>query len=1162
MGLVIARCRSRDDTTGRFAVLRDLGRGGEGTVQLVHDEERGEHVAQKRLHEVQAGRLAALKREFRGLADLRHPGLVRVYELGVDRRGAYFTMEAIDGVDLAAFRERHGAAATLRLLPRLCDALEHLHARGIVHGDLKPSNVMVRESGAPVLLDFGALTRLSDAHHGPRAGTPGYVAPEVLQGAAPSPAADRYALGGLLFFCVAGQPPFRGPIADVLRAQLESPPPRLDGAASELVEACAALLARDPDDRPSLAELRKRSRWEGSVELPSSSHLVGREELLRDLGERAAASRPGAHLLLLSGPSGVGKTALIDALGGRLRAGGLRVLRGRARLEERVPFNLVDGAVDELALALRSRPPHGTLREAVVTAAETFPVLAQVSGHDVERHSVRARVAAGLFGSRPEPRVATFDAVVRLLCERPTVLLLDDFQWADEDALALVGHMLDGACAPLLLVAAARDEMATPALAWLESRDVETVRVPRLGESELSEIITRRAGELAMTLEPARARELAASCDGRPFVAEVIVRGLLHDGASLEDAVDALDAEAQSALGMVIANSHAMGAAALEALLAVPRSELLGTLDTLVAGGMLRRLESDRLDVYHDGVREAASRALVAGTLERAHGRLADDIARRERPDLPRLVNHLLRADRRADAVAHAEPAARHAIRLHAYALAAELFALAVEHPGADRDALERARAGALERCGRFQEAAEVYAALLESASHEARDALSLSHAQALLASNQISEGAAVLDRARHTANVGHVSARDLAAGVRFLIGPLRKPRGDNRGTDTRAAHHVALGVMLSFFNPLAGVRFMLRARDGFERAGAQLAAARCELVLSHYAQYGRPGRGLVPLSARYRRAAEQRMEAHGLDDPVLRTTIAFIEGFDALRLVRWDEAAAHFERATAAAEAGHLHGTFEHLLLRSYSCLVPYYAQRPLAYAALVGRFRAAAAGCGDTALRTHLAIAEMGEHLITGRIARARAAIDASFAALPRGRHTIQRDVIARMWCWVGLYDRDPAELLALARATTREEWRYGLRNCAQASMFAGIFALVEAAALRAGVSGASHRKLRREAKAALAGPPLCSGLALRALAYGADARGRPEEAIARLEEAERHADSLGQILDRGIARHQRGLRLGGDEGRALCASAEADVTRLGAQRSLLDEDRASRR
>jgi serine/threonine protein kinase len=184
--------------------------------------------------------------ELRAVARLDHPGVVRLYDHGEigaevaaasgDRlpRGApYLVMEWIDGGPLSAKAGRLGWPALRQVLLGLLDALGHAHARGVIHRDLKPDNVLLAERG-PVLTDFGVAytaERVADERSEAFAGTPNYMAPEQVTGdlRALGPWTDLYALGCLAFTLVRGRPPFDGGAAtEVARAQLLAPVPRLD----------------------------------------------------------------------------------------------------------------------------------------------------------------------------------------------------------------------------------------------------------------------------------------------------------------------------------------------------------------------------------------------------------------------------------------------------------------------------------------------------------------------------------------------------------------------------------------------------------------------------------------------------------------------------------------------------------------------------------------------------------------------------------------------------------------------------------------------------------------------------------------------------------------------------------------------------------------------
>lgn len=197
----------------RFRLLRELGRGATATVYLARDEGLGLDVALKVLHPQLSGsgRTDSLRRFFadaRLAAAVRHPGVVAIYD--VDETARAVAMEWISGGTLRQrLREHPGGlpAGELRATARsLLDALGHVHAAGIVHGDLKPSNLLLRAPGNVVLADFGAAELTGGVRGAGTAGTPLYFAPEQFQGATSSPEADLYAVGAILWEGATGRP--------------------------------------------------------------------------------------------------------------------------------------------------------------------------------------------------------------------------------------------------------------------------------------------------------------------------------------------------------------------------------------------------------------------------------------------------------------------------------------------------------------------------------------------------------------------------------------------------------------------------------------------------------------------------------------------------------------------------------------------------------------------------------------------------------------------------------------------------------------------------------------------------------------------------------------------------------------------------------------------
>ncbi|HEX4456341.1 MAG TPA: serine/threonine-protein kinase, partial [Polyangia bacterium] len=204
--------------TTRFVLKRRLGEGGMGVVWEALDRERLTPVALKTLRNLAPETLLRFKHEFRALQDLAHPNLVSLGELIEEDGQWFFTMELVRGESLLSWvrppslpSDKFDEARLRAAFAQLATGLAALHARGLVHRDVKPSNVLVAEDGRVVVLDFGVVAEVS-AHEegGGVVGTAAYMAPEQAAGGPLGAAADWYAFGAVLHQALTGVLPFSG----------------------------------------------------------------------------------------------------------------------------------------------------------------------------------------------------------------------------------------------------------------------------------------------------------------------------------------------------------------------------------------------------------------------------------------------------------------------------------------------------------------------------------------------------------------------------------------------------------------------------------------------------------------------------------------------------------------------------------------------------------------------------------------------------------------------------------------------------------------------------------------------------------------------------------------------------------------------------------------
>ncbi|MFD5561781.1 protein kinase domain-containing protein [Kitasatospora griseola] len=258
---------------GRYALGERLGRGGMGTVWRARDEMLDREVAVKELTvshlseedlEILQSRM---KREARAAARIKHPGVITIHDVLEQDGRPWIVMELVDGRALSEVISQDGTltpreAADVGL--QVLAALHRGHQLGVLHRDVKPANVLLEHgSGRVVLLDFGIAKfegAMEITRPGDLVGSPDYLAPERAQGQRPGPASDLWALGATLFHAVEGQSPFRrdSPLG-TLTAVVDEPLPESRRAAA-LGPVLAALMAKDPADRPGADEAARMLR--------------------------------------------------------------------------------------------------------------------------------------------------------------------------------------------------------------------------------------------------------------------------------------------------------------------------------------------------------------------------------------------------------------------------------------------------------------------------------------------------------------------------------------------------------------------------------------------------------------------------------------------------------------------------------------------------------------------------------------------------------------------------------------------------------------------------------------------------------------------------------------------------------------------------------------
>ncbi len=810
-----------------------------GEVYEALDRERNQRVALKTLRRLDAGLLYRLKTEFRSLQRMHHPNLISLGEL-IEAGGQwFFTMELIDGIDLVRWvrapaesdraqsqptfadvpRARQDAAAAqtmeatvsspalaalvspqsrpadepqpsgefdeVRLrtaLAGMVEGLSSLHRAGLIHRDVKPSNVMVTDEGRVVLLDFGLVQDTGSGltepdHH--LLGTPAYMAPEQAISGGVSPASDWYSVGVTLYQALTGVLPFRGGALEMLHAKqnmVPAPPSSLvDEVPRDLDSLCMSLLAREPRERPSGEDLRKRlcgDSGQFSAVDASRTVFVGRGPELKELDAAYQRVRDGVPVALyVQGPSGVGKSALIEEFLSRLNRSDRNavILTGRCYERESVPFKALDAVIDSLSRWLR-RLPHteslALLPEQMPALARIFPVLGEVE-------AVASSLAS--HSGKPAPqdlRGRAFAALKELFCRiadrGPLIVHIDDLQWGDADSAALISELLRPPRAPaMMLVGAFRsDETPGPVVDELTRRLAANPARSRLEVRELlvHPLSPEDARRLALALadDPddsdvgARADAAVRESAGNPFFLGEMMRAVSDRGGvlDLDDVIRRRmrelpdDARALLEVIAVVGRPIQRGLALRAARLSFGGDSALSLLR---AQNFVRTYGPgvrDLVEFFHDRIRETVVADIEPARLHEIHQRIAAVLESSDwiSSEMLALAIEFAVGPDRQRAYDYAMDAANRAEAALAFARAAGFYELALElGPDSGDRELRRRRADVLALAGFAAEAAEEYSRAAAGAGEdEALELLRLS-GDNLLRAGHIEAGLATL---------------------------------------------------------------------------------------------------------------------------------------------------------------------------------------------------------------------------------------------------------------------------------------------------------------------------------------------------------------------------------------------------------------------------------
>ena len=654
------------DAGTRFEISRRLGSGSFGVVYEAIDHYRHRPVALKVLERAAPETLSRFKREFRYLAELRHPNLASMYELLVLDERWVLSMELVRGSELLeylAFTELQNSfhadpgsmamtAGGSRLTPddtgvrrlmaakpvglsatytenvretfrQLAVAVAVLHSRDIVHRDIKPSNIMITSEGRVVLLDFGLIVEVELDETIDRrkvVGTPGYMSPEQMMASMPTPASDWYSVGVLLYQALTGQMPFvtQNAMEMMEKMMKEEPVPASEvvaGVPRDLCDLAANLLRRNADDRAGDIEILQRlgvtafDPIRGVRMRDRNVDLIGRGDEMRKIFHTLTSLEPGRpQLLFLPGSPGAGKTALVDGLLNRVRAEtDSLILGGRCHAWESVPLNAVDALVDSLARVIRRERPAAVdeVMSRAVAVTRLFPGLV----YDAVFAPGEETIVVPVSGEKLLKRAASELAAILFATagDRPIVMMLDDAQWGDYQSAIFLQRVIAAVTTQRLILLIAfrgEDQKTSLLLQTLASGHLAPVVMP---VDELSP--AAMAGLVKRVLPDANdetSAGIVAEAAGNPELAQMIAAA---PGYTLVDAIrvrlDRLSTPARRIFALLLSSEGPL-----------PEMDIEKRLELIETDEPLRTLSRERLirvrrtgdiyevDLYHPAMRE------------------------------------------------------------------------------------------------------------------------------------------------------------------------------------------------------------------------------------------------------------------------------------------------------------------------------------------------------------------------------------------------------------------------------------------------------------------------------------------------------------------------------------------------------------------------------
>jgi Nif-specific regulatory protein len=729
--------------------------------------------------------LLRFKTEFSTLASLEHESIVRVYDYGLlHDRFPYFTMEYFAGKRISEYFDGHSWAALYDVILQIASGLHHIHHLGIIHLDLKPSNILVDDRGKAKIMDFGVAVESRQVLDRQIRGSLQYMPPEVLKQDRVDSRADLYSLGMTLYETVTGALPGYGKASiEVIRMHLDEevrPPSSINPRVPpELERIIMKLLEKDPRHRyPSAAAFLQDVAGAAGKKADAGELLVGRGELFAAplIGRRTEVAQLAAMIaearegrgngVIVAGAEGMGKSRIVRDATLRAQLEGARVFCGRCPINRKTIYAPFFEIFQQMVMAVN---PDADVPAEIRRLLR--PVVAAAQGEEAtpgsgQKYRLFNRIVQSLQDMYGFLSASTAEGESSA---SPLIIVIDDVQWADPSTAELFSFLIGEAKQNRLLVVGtltvepsgeAATEPGVQLAAW-EKRardgDFPIIRVEALNEALVREHLQSLLGEENISEELVRWTlwESAGSpLTIRRVVDYLIARGYLHweaDGwvaemdliqgsripggaaSILMEKVEALDPRHRELIEAAAVFGEWSGVDLLTSVAASSPEDAFSALREVVALGLLDESNDGKTITFPQiHLREAIYNAMSERRRTELHGRIAAVLEPELNDGATQLLGqvafHYARANDKTKGVQYAVAAGDMAMRTIAHQGATDFYRSALElmdlaaADEAKKSLVREKLADAYYRSGEYRAAIQAYQYLLKSIQARSED--------------------------------------------------------------------------------------------------------------------------------------------------------------------------------------------------------------------------------------------------------------------------------------------------------------------------------------------------------------------------------------------------------------------------------------------------------